>query len=656
MTSPADPRLISSLKRFSKVASGVFVAAVLIGFGSIGLAQSPEQIVAKEGDLAELSLEELMNIDITSVSKSPEKWLDAPAAVYVITREDIRRAGVTSIPDALRLAPNLQVARVDASQYAITARGFNSTTANKLLVLIDGRSVYTPLYSGVFWDVQDVLLEDIERIEVVSGPGGTLWGSNAVNGVINIITRNAKDTTGALVGMGAGSDERGAAVRSGTPLGENAALRLYAKNFSRDHTLNENEVNKKDDWRMGQAGFRMDRGEASDLLTFQGDVYDGMLNQPVPPLDDRTVSGGNLLGRWSRTFQNESSVQAQLYYDKIRREYPGTFAEVLDTYDVDLQHRIPLGTRNDIVWGGGYRGSREEITNSPGLAFLPADKRLTLLNVFLQDTILLHERLKLTLGTKFERNDYTGWEFQPSLRLGWKLQDALVWSAVSRAVRTPSRLDRELFVPAAPPFILAGGPDFESETLIAYELGYRVQPVSEMSLSISTFYNVYDKLRSLELAPGGAAPLGPFVLGNKMEGDTYGVEVWGGYRLLEWWRLNIGYNYLKNRLRLESDSTDTTGVRGAGNDPSHQFSARSSMNLGHNLELDAVVRAISHLPKPHVPGYAALDLRLGWTVLKGLEISITGFNLTNQRHPEFGSSPTWSELERGFYAKLSWAL
>ncbi|MBI3810618.1 MAG: TonB-dependent receptor [Nitrospirae bacterium] len=630
------------------------LVAGLIWFGSIGWAQIPEQVAEKGGGLAELSLEELMNIDVTSVSKSPEKWLEAPAAIYVITQEDIRRSAVTSIPEALRLAPNLEVARVDASQYAITARGFNSTSANKLLVLIDGRSVYTPLYSGVFWDVQDVLLEDIERIEVISGPGSTLWGANAVNGVINIITRHSRDTTGALVSVGAGTEERGAGVRYGAHLGGNTTYRVYVKDFRRDDTATENDASLHDSWSKGQAGFRIDRDGSADALTFQGDIYDGSIDQKVN--DDKTISGGNVVGRWSRTFQNGSALQTQVFYDRVRREYPGTFAEVRDTYDLDLQHHIPMGARHDLVWGGGYRVSSDDVTNSALLAFLPAHRSLSLANIFLQDGISLHERLKLTVGTKLERNDYTGWEVQPNVRLAWKLHDALLWSAVSRAVRTPSRLDRDLFAPGAPPFFLAGGPDFKSEILTAYEIGYRVQPVSQMSLSISTFYNVYDKLRSVELAPGGVAPLGPFVLGNKMVGNTYGAETWGNYRVVDWWRLSAGYNYLKKRLRFESDSSDTFGVKAAGNDPTHQFSARSTMNLGRNLELDAAVRVIGGLPDPNVPGYVALDMRLGWTVLKGVEVSLAGFNLLDRRHPEFGQDPTRSELDRTFYAKVLWNL
>jgi iron complex outermembrane receptor protein len=603
-------------------------------------------------DLSRMTIEELANIEITSVSKRPEPLSDAAASVYVITREDIRRSGATSIPEALRLAPNLQVARVDSSQYAITARGFNSTTANKLLVLIDGRSVYTPLYSGVFWDVQDVLIEDIERIEVVSGPGGTLWGSNAVNGVINIITRHSRDTTGALVSAGAGPDERGVGLRYGSQFKDNLTYRIFAKGFYRDHTVRGNGTSVEDSWKKGLLGFRTDWGKTGDVLTFQGDVYDGSIEQAINA--DKAISGGNLLGRWNRTLGDTSAIQVQAYYDRTRRVYPGTFGEVLNTYDIQMQHRFSLGTRHGIMWGVGYRLMRDNVTNSATLAFLPPSLNLGLANVFLQDNISLGERLQLTLGTKLENNSNTGLEVQPNARLAWKLRDyGLLWSSISRAVRTPSRLDTEFFVPG-PLLVFNGGPDFKSETLIAYEIGYRAQPVPQASFSISTFYNVYDELRSIELAPGGTAPFGPFVFGNKMDGTTYGVETWGSYRVLDWWRLSAGYNFLKKRLGFEPDSRDTSGVQAAGNDPMNQFSARSTMNLPHNLEFDVALRVIGDLPNPDVPGYVGLDGRLGWAAWKGAEISLAGSNLLDRRHPEFGAASTRSEFGRTFYVRMLW--
>ena len=615
-------------------------------------AASAADTVTKPGstaDLSGLTIDELANIEISSVSKRAEPLSSAPAAIYVITREEIRRYGATSIPEILRLAPNLQVARVDASQYAISARGFNSTTANKLQVLIDGRSVYTPLFSGVFWDVQDTLIADIDRIEVISGPGGTLWGSNAVNGVINIITRNSRDTLGGLASIGGGPDDRGASLRYGAKIGEDTTYRVYGKGFGRENTERSSGASARDSWGKGQLGFRMDWAKAGDTLMLDGAGYNGAIDQRG--FNDKSISGAHLLGRWNRTLQNQSDIQVQSYYDLTRRVFPGTFGEVLQTFEIDAQHRFSLGARQEFVWGGGYRFSHDHVDNEPVLGFLPAQRNLHLANVFVQDTIGLAERLDLTLGVKLEYNSYTRFEVQPNARLAWDLRDyGLVWSAISRAVRTPSRLDRELFAPSSPPFLLAGG-DFKSETLIAYEAGYRVQPTARSLFSISTFYNVYDDLRSIEPTSGGF----PLVIGNKMEGSTYGVEMWGSYRVLDWWRLSAGYNYLNKDLRLKRGSGDTTGVSGAGNDPEHQFSARSAMNLPYDLELDLALRWIDRLPNPNVPSYVALDARLGWHVSKNAELSLAGFNLTDRRHPEFGTASTRSELGRTFYLRLRWA-
>src|SRR5438309_4013916 len=641
MTTQFQGRLTLLSKSFSQVASVTAVPAGLLVLAiSVWLLALATTIVCTSGfshaaaatsELTELSLEDLMNIEVTSVSKKPERLSDAAAAVYVITREDIRRSGYTSIPEILRLAPNLQVARVDSSQYAITARGFNSTSANKLLVLIDGRTVYTPLFSGVFWDVQDTLIEDIERIEIISGPGGTLWGSNAVNGGITIITRHSRDTTGALVSLGAGTEELGAGVRYGAKLGEDATLRVYGKGFNRDNTVRGDGTGVQDAWKKGQVGFRTDWGRGSDAFTLQGDGYTGTIAQVG---DNVSISGANLLARWNRALQDGSALKVQAYFDRTRRIVPGTCDELVDTDDIDAQHRFQWGTRNEIVWGGGYRLMHDAVTNSAVLAFLPNVKSLQLINVFLQDSIALRERLQLTVGAKLESNSYTGWEVQPSARLAWKVRDdTLLWSAVSRVVRTPSRVDRDFFV-FVPTFQIAGGPDFKSEKLIAFEIGYRAQPVPHASLSISTFYNVYDDLRSIELGPGGVP-----VIANKMEGYTYGVETWVNYRVLDWWRLSAGYNYLKEKLGFKADSQDITGTQAAGNDPAHQFSARSAMNLPHNLEWDAALRVIGALPSPNVSSYVTLDTRLGWTVWKGLEISLIGFNLLDHDHPEFGAAP-----------------
>lgn len=601
-------------------------------------------------NMADLSLEELANIEITSVSKRPERLGDAAAAIFVITREDIRRSGARSIPEILRLAPNLQVARVDSGQYAISARGFNSTTANKLLVLIDGRSVYTPLFSGVFWDVQDTLPEDLERIEVISGPGGTQWGSNAVNGVINIITRDSRDTQGGFASLGAGDDERGAAVRYGVKLGEHGNYRIYARQVGRDGTVTDSGVHRRDGFDYRQGGFRFDWNKTDDRVTVQGDSYEGKIGQPAG--GDKILSTGHLLTRWGRTLPDGSALQLQAYFDRTQRTYPGLFAESLDTNDIELQHRFKWAGAHDIVWGGGYRWMRDDVTNSAALAFLPERRDLRLGNLFLQDTLGLTERLRLTMGLKLEHNSYTGLELLPNVRLGWQVDErSLLWSAVSRAVRTPSRLDRDFFVPGEAPFRIAGGPTFVSEILTAYELGYRSQPSPRSSYSVSTFYNVYDNLRSVE---GGADGLQPLTLRNSMEGQTYGLEAWGSYQAAHWWRLSAGYSHLNKSLRFKAGSNDVEGVQAAGNDPQQQLWLRSQMNLPNRWELDLSLRAVGKLPNPHVPGYHVVDLRLGWTPAPDVELSLGVGNLFDRRHAEFGAPGVRSEFGRNVFLKLQW--
>lgn len=611
------------------------------------VAAFPAQSAAPARDLADLSLEELSNIEVTSVSRRAERLSDAPASIFVITREDIRRSGVTSLPEALRLAPNLQVARVNASSYAISARGFNNSIGNKLLVLIDGRTVYTPLFSGVFWDAQDVMLEDVERIEVISGPGATLWGSNAVNGVINVTTRPARDTQGALVSAGAGNLERGGTVRYGAALGGGGHVRLYGKYFDRDNTERADGSPVRDAWDKGQLGFRADWGGADRSFTLQGDAYRGELEQAAP--GQIKLEGMNLLGRWNHHLGDGSNLRFQAYYDHTQRNQPGTFREELDIFDVELQHALkPLGA-HAFVWGGGYRYARDRVGNSAVLAFLPAERNLDWWNLFLQDEIRFSPKLGLTLGARVESNDYTGVEVLPSARLAWKpTPDRLLWTAISRAVRSPSRLDREFFI-FVPPILLNGGPNFKSEVSNVIEAGYRAQASAAFSYSLTAFHHDHDRLRSVEPAPGGG-----FVLDNKIEGSTYGVEGWAHYRVTERWRLSAGTVLLKQQLRLKPDSMDASGVDALGNDPSHQWKLRSTFEPAPRHELDVSVRHIGALPDPAVPAYTAVDARWGWHVQRNVEVSLTLNNLLDARHPEFGAFPTRSEFERSVFLKVLW--
>ncbi len=605
-------------------------------------------------DLADLSIEELGNIQVTSVSKHAERLLDAAASIFVITGEDIRRSGAIRLPEALRLAPNLEVARASASSYAISARGFNNTIDNKLLVLIDGRVVYTPLFSGVFWDAQDVMLEDVERIEVISGPGAALWGANAVNGVINVITRRSSDTQGGYAYGHSGNLERGYGARYGGAEG-NVSYRAYGRVFDIYSTSTANGTTADDGWSKGQVGFRTDWGTTANGFTLQGDGYRGSLNQ----LNDQNshISGANLLGRWNRDLAEGGSLQVQAYVDQTERDIPGIFAEHLNIYDVEFQHGLGAIRAHRLTWGGGYRYGYDHVTNSaaPLLAFLPANQRMRWANVFAQDEITFVDSLRLTLGGKFENNYYAGTDFLPSARLAWKPQpQRLVWGAVSRAVRAPSRIDRDLFaiIPVnSVPTPLNGGPDFVSEVAKVYEVGYRAQPSPRVTYSISLFHNIYDKLRSVEPDPGSA---GEVVLGNKMEGTADGFEAWGSYQAARNWRLSAGGFFLRQRLRLKPDSGDPLGVSAAGNDPKRQFILRSSLGLPDSTELDVGIRYVAALPNPSVSAYTAVDIRVAWRLRRELELSVVGQNLFDSGHTEFVATNMNNEMARGGYVKLKW--
>lgn len=633
----------------------------------------PLSAVAIEPDpgmLVRLSLEELSNIDITSVSKRTERLSDAAASVYVITGDDIQRSGVRSLPDALRLAPNLHVAQASASGYAISARGFNGSSANKLLVLIDGRSVYTPLFSGVFWDVQDVMLDDIDRIEVISGPGGTLWGVNAVNGVINIITRSAMDTQGGLFTAGGGNRDNDIALRYGGKFGNDGSYRVYAKAFERFSTETGDGRLKDDDWQKSQIGFRTDWSRAGDTLTVHGNAYTGNESQPLPgtiaitgvtpPLGTISISGINLTAKWDHKLKDGSNVTLQAYIDRTTRDVPPSFSETLDLVDLQFQHSLqPMGIHS-LVWGGEYRYGMDRVTNSSFLAFqpprpffgfLPGRVNQSWSALFAQDEISLRKDLRLIAGARVERNDYTGTEFLPNLRLAWKFApEHLLWAAASRTVRAPSRLDRDVFVPAAPPFLLAGGPDVRSEVANVYEIGYRGQPTSRTTYSVTVFHSIYDHLRSQELSPSRTS----VIFANKMEGKSTGIEMWGKYQVTDHWRLSAGFSALRERLKLKPGSTDIAGLTAQeGRDPDRIWMLQSSVNLPHQTELDATVRHVSALSDPDVPGYTVMDLRLGWRPRRNIELSITGRNLLSGGHAEFTDPATRTELERSVFFKIT---
>jgi iron complex outermembrane receptor protein len=634
---------------------------ILFSIGALcapaSFAAAGEVTLAAVTDLKKLSLDELLDLEVTSVSRQPERVADAASSIYVITADVIRRSGVTSLPEALRLAPNLQVAQIDASQYAISARGFNNAVGNKLLVLIDGRTIYTPIFSGVFWDQQDVVLEDVDRIEVISGPGATLWGANAVNGVINVISRRAQDTQGALVSILGGNHERGATFRYGGTLGESGGFRVYAKGSKLQNTETASGAAVADGFDWGQAGFRADWQAGRDTFTFQGDAYSGRAEDrgspDFGPIGRVESSGANLLARWTRQL-DRSELRVQAYADHTEREDLNTFSPKADVFDIEMQHSVRHGNGR-FVWGGGFRHGRDDV--EPGVflglipaGFIPSKQELNWWNVFGQEELALTDSLTLTAGLKFEHNDYTGVEHLPSVRLAWKaLPHLSVWGAASRAVRAPSRIDRELFLPTTPPFLFAGGPNFVSEVADVYELGLRGQAAGRVSYSATLFWHEWEHLRS------GAAPV--VVLRNEIHGSAYGLEAWGTWEATGNLRLRAGLMTLRKRLELEPGSTDPTGVTNPNlsNDPRYQWMLRASTDLARNHQLDATVRRVGELPNPVVPAYTAVDVRYGWSVRDDLELSVTLRNALDESHAEFNPSATRSEIEREVFGQVRWS-
>ncbi len=631
-------------------------------------------------DVTAMSVEDLMNMQVTSVSKRTQKVADAAAAIFVITQEDIRRSGATSIPEALRLAPGLEVARIDQNKWAIGSRGFNGRFDNKLLVLIDGRSVYTPLFSGVYWNIQDVMLEDIDRIEVIRGPGATLWGANAVDGVINIITKAAASTQSAIVTAGGGTEERGSGgVRYGSKLGDNTHYRIYGKYFDWGPSNFASGATANDGWDAMRGGFRADwTPTGANSLTLQGDLFRSKYDETltVPSLaspfsstfpNNGVYSGGNILGRWNHNSEG-NSMSLQMYYDNATTVDNSLFVDHQNVFDMDFQHGFHVGDSQQFVWGLGYRSILDRNDSSFTVSLQPNHVSLNQFSAFLQDEIsLVGNRLRLTLGSKFEHNDFTGFEVEPNARLLWTLSpNQSVWTAVSRAVRTPAlteeglRLNSAVIPPGTPanpaplPAVVAvfGSHQFNSEDLLAYELGYRVQATSNLSLDLATFYNHYSNLRTAEpgtpFVEGSPAPIDvviPFVAGNKMSGGTYGLELFADWKVIPKWRLTGSYSYLQMDIRKNLGSQDPTPDNPNGSSPRHQWYLRSSVDLPKHFDLDTTLRFVDHLPSLNLPNYYSLNAHLGWRPVRNLELSIGGQNLLDNRHLEFlpdfvNTSPT----------------
>lgn len=663
--------------------------SIAIFCSGVGWGRETASITESQDALTELSLEELMNVEVVTYSKSPQKWFDTPAAVFVITQEDIRRSGVTSIPEALRLAPGVEVYRVTSSQWVVGIRGFTSLTGRlspSLLVLIDGRSVYSPLFAGVFWEVQDLLLEDIERIEVIRGPGGTLWGANAVNGVINIITKHSKETQGGLVTLGGGTEERTfGGVRYGGAVGEQLHYRVYGKFFNRD-ALFHPTGSDFDDWRMAQGGFRADLDlPERNTVTIQGDLYSGKEGQRTtlttyqPPASqivdkDADLSGGNLSFRFDHIQSQRSDWTARFYYDRVSR-HTATFEDNEDTLDLELRNRFRPTAGHELIWGIGYRLISDHFIGNQTTFFDPPRRTDNLYSAFGQYQLtLIPERLFLTLGSKFEHNDYSGFEMQPSGRLLWKPSpNQALWASIARAVRTPSRLEHDSSLTGLtnpnstpPTFIRLTGEDdlFDSERVIAYEVGYRTQPMRRLSFDLAAFYNRYTHLLSLQpgapftesVPPDPDRVIAPFFYENRVEGHTYGVEVMSDWQVQEWWRVNVIYTFLQIDLNQASGSVDPFRIVAAteGTNPLQQAGLRSVMDLPGGWELDGFLRYVDRLSSQSIKQYYNLDLRVGWRPTQKVELAVVGQNLLDNHHPEFsGGSAGFTEVERGVFGKVT---
>jgi iron complex outermembrane receptor protein len=618
------------------------VAASLVGMAS---AQAQPQHLASV-QLGDLSLEQLREVVVWTVGRQREHLGTAAAAVYVISADDIRRSGATTLPEALRLAPMLDVARADANQYAISTRGFNNVLANKLLVLIDGRTVYSPLFSGVFWEAQDVLLEDVERIEVVSGPATALWGTNAVNGLINIITREAGATGGASIGASLGHRERVGSARLGWRLGESTSARVYAKTYDRDDTsrADGSSVNDQADGRL--IGLRADWKRPDANLLLQAEDSEGTIDSAPAA---RRFTGSHLLLRWQQDLGERRSWTFQGYIEQTTRHHPGTFHERLRTGDALAEYQFAPLPGHQLLLGAGARTARDEVTPFPALAFIPGNRRLSWTRLYLRDQFEASQTLSVTAALSAERNPYTGTELLPNLRLGWQVRpDNLLWVAWSRAVRAPSRTDREFHQPGQPPYLIAGGPQFDSEVSSVIETGWRSQPTDTWSFDLGLFHHEHRGLRSLARTPAGLQ------FRNDIDGRTSGMRGWTRWRAQPGWRIDAGFVALRQSLRVRTGATDFGGLAVLGNDPRHWLSLRSSLDLGARWAWDVSVRRVGARPQPAVPAYTAIDSRLAWSTGNEWELALVLRNIGDPRHPEWGAPANRVEHQRSALLQLQW--
>ncbi|WP_292916114.1 TonB-dependent receptor plug domain-containing protein [Nitrosomonas sp.] len=643
-----------------------------------------------------LSIEELMNVKVTTVSRAPEKLTQVASAIFVITQDDIRRSGATNIPDALRMAPGVQVERVGTDKWAVSIRGFNGVYANKLQVLMDGRSVYSPIFSGVLWEQQDTLMEDIERIEVIRGPAATSWGANAVNGVINIITKKAADTQGTLFTAGGGSFERGfMGARYGGKINDETPFRVYAKGFTRDQTQAVAGEHANDQWHSARGGFRVDHQRGIDQFALQGDVffnfdgstldYDARYLSTSPNSQMRGHNeGGNIRFRWDRTFSERSSFMLQTYYDRNLSQLLPIGKFDAESFDIDLQYRFPLFDRHQLTWGANYRLYHNKVFDTPLLTFSPRDRTNHLIGTFIRDDItLIPDRLLFTIGSRFEHNDFTGMEIQPNARLMWTPNhENSVWLAVSRAVRTPSRaendsrIDITSFIPTASESILSqlpfpisttlfGNSHYNSEKLIAYELGYRHQFSPQASIDITGFANDYSQLRDVSFGVFSLSTglplrlLQPVFVNNQGSALTYGVETSIDLKPRENWRVQTSYSFLNIDFSSDNPLTNSNPTTGGSKkaNPQHQLSVRSNYDFSDKLQLNLWLRYTSEIAFYRIPSYVTMDAKLAYRPVKNTELFIVGQNLFRQHHQELTSDfipLVPASIPRGVFAGVQW--
>jgi iron complex outermembrane receptor protein len=704
---------------------GAFSLALALPVITGVLSAQATQNSSSANDIANKSIDELMNVDVTSVSRKEQKLSRTPAAVYVITQEAIERSGANTIPDLLRMAPGVQVAQVEADRWAISVRGFNDIYSNKVLLLIDGRTVYTPTSSGVYWDQIDVPLNTIDRIEIVRGPGGAVWGANAVNGVINIITKNSADTKGTRLGAGAGSAQTGDYLaQHGGAMGS-ATYRAFGHYSSFGNLRTQQGLSGNDGWLMRHGGFRADWNKSTkDSFMAEGDLFqtDGgqtSLDQIDGVIGTRglkmTNAGGSVLGLWNHRYSDRSDSALQIYDNYYSRQDTG-ISEHLNTLDFDYKNHNALGSRNDLVWGAGYRYTSDQLGNPASvlntqrllgfsIAFVPAAKGYSLFSTFVQDELKLNENLSLTAGSKFEHNAFTGFQYEPSLRLAWTpTASQTLWTSASMAVRQPSRLDTSILVnfapiPIAPGLFLnpqtLGNPAIRAETLRDYEIGYRIAPSNRILLDLTSFYSFYRDLKSSALSqpsvvggPNGAVVSLPLMYANALHAQNYGAEAALTWNVASRWKLAGSYSWLKMNIYdftrapsaapsagdssmfaqvIEAPAVQSliqafagyTNSNGslAGSSPRSQMSLQSYLDLTAKLSFDSSLSFVGSLPSQSVPSYTRLDSRIGWKLNRNITASLVGQNLLSPHHLEFGSSEQAiaTQVDRSIFGRIVWS-